>query len=177
MEYFSYDYVYYTEGSVDEEEEKEEKVMEKVEWEEDRVMIVEEEGSQKAGASGTILGPGGFFCLLVLLRFMQWAVAELQYFPKCKTLLTKVKSLISLWLTHQEFSFRFRNFLGSSDTCKIHSREPNVIFRWYWNTFLSWMKNGLLWESKGINFLSWILRVECYTSISVHRANWNIFAN
>ena len=129
MEYFSYDYVYYTEGSVDEEEEKEEKVVEKVEWEEDRVMIVEEEGSQKAGASGTILGPGGFFCLLVLLRFVQWAVAELQYFPKCKTLLTKVKSLISLWLTHQEFSFRFRNFLGSSDTCKIHSREPNVIFR------------------------------------------------
>jgi len=71
MEYFSYDYVYYTEGSVDEEEEKEEKVVEKVEWEEDRVMIVEEEGSQKAGASGTILGPGGFFCLLVLMRFVQ----------------------------------------------------------------------------------------------------------
>ena len=71
MEYFSYDYVYYTEGSVDEEEEKEEKVVEKVEWEEDRVMIVEEEGSQKAGASRTILGPGGFFCLLVLMRFVQ----------------------------------------------------------------------------------------------------------
>ena len=77
MEYFSYDYVYYTEGSVDEEEEKEkekeEKVVEKVEREEDRVIIVEEEGSQKAfsGASGTIFGPGGFFCLLVLMRLVQ----------------------------------------------------------------------------------------------------------
>ena len=73
MEYFSYDYVYYSEGSVDEEEEKEEKVVEKVEMEDDRVTIVEEEGSQKtfSGASGTILGPGGFFCLLVLMRFVQ----------------------------------------------------------------------------------------------------------
>ena len=74
MEYFSYDYVYYSEGSVDEEEEKEEKVVEKVEKEEDRVIIVEEEGSQKAisGASKTISGQGGLFslALLVLLRFL-----------------------------------------------------------------------------------------------------------
>jgi len=76
MEYFSYDYVYYTEGSVDEEEEKEEKVVEKVEKEEDRVIIVEEEGSQKtfSGSSGTILGPGGSFSLtllvMLLLRFL-----------------------------------------------------------------------------------------------------------
>ena len=75
MEYFSYDYVYYTEGSVD--EEKEEKVVEKVEKEEDRVIIVEEEGSQKtfSGSSGTILGPGGSFSLtlplvMLLLRFL-----------------------------------------------------------------------------------------------------------
>ena len=76
MEYFSYDYVYYTEGSVDEEEEKEEKVVEKVEKEEDRVIIVEEEGSQKtfSGSSATILGPGGSFSLtllvMLLLRFL-----------------------------------------------------------------------------------------------------------
>ena len=71
MEYFSYDYVYYSEGSVDEEEEKEVKVVEK---EEDRVIIVEEEGSQKAfsGASGTFSGQGRLFSLtlLVLLRFL-----------------------------------------------------------------------------------------------------------
>ena len=72
MEYFSYDYVYYSEGSVDEEEEKEVKVVEEVEREEDRVIIVEEEGSQKAfsGASGTILCPGAFFSLLVVMRFV-----------------------------------------------------------------------------------------------------------
>ena len=73
MEYFSYDYVYYSEGSVDEEEE--EKVVEKVEKEEDRVIIVEEEGSQKAfsGASGTFSGQGRLFSLtlLVLLRFLK----------------------------------------------------------------------------------------------------------
>merc|ERR1719284_651061 len=46
MEYFSYDYVYYSEGSVDEEEEMEEKVVKVVEKEEDKVLIVEEGGSK-----------------------------------------------------------------------------------------------------------------------------------
>ena len=65
MEYFSYDYVYYSEGSVEEDDEKEDKEVKKVEREEDRVIIVEEEGSQKA--SGTILGPGFFFSFTFLL--------------------------------------------------------------------------------------------------------------
>jgi len=79
MEYFSYDYVYYSEGSVDNEEE--EKVMVKVEekvemeMEEDRVVIVEEDGSQKvfSGSSGTIFGPDGFFSLtLVVMMRLVW---------------------------------------------------------------------------------------------------------
>ena len=65
IEYFSYDYVYYSEGSVEEDDEKEDKEVKKVEREEDRVIIVEEEGSQKA--SGTILGPGCFFSFIFLL--------------------------------------------------------------------------------------------------------------
>lgn len=65
MEYFSYDYVYYSEGSVEEDDEKEDKEVKKVDREEDRVIIVEEEGSQKA--SGTILGPGCFFSFIFLL--------------------------------------------------------------------------------------------------------------
>ena len=77
MEYFSYDYVYYSEGSVDNKEEEKVmvKVEEKVEREEDRVVIVEEDGSQKvfSGSSGTIFGPDGFFSLtLVVMMRLVW---------------------------------------------------------------------------------------------------------
>jgi len=70
MEYFSYDYVYYSEGSVDEEEEMEEKVVKVVEKEEDKVLIVEEGASTKSSSSGTILVSGSFLSLLVLLRLV-----------------------------------------------------------------------------------------------------------
>ena len=70
MEYFSYDYVYYSEGSVDEEEEMEEKVVKVVEKEEDKVLIVEEGASKKSSSSGTILVSGSYLSLLVLLRLV-----------------------------------------------------------------------------------------------------------
>jgi len=71
MEYFSYDYVYYSEGSVDEEEEMEEKVVKVVEKEEDKVLILEEGASRKSStSSGTILVSGSFFSLIMLLRLV-----------------------------------------------------------------------------------------------------------